>query len=467
MRAAVVKAWPAMADLYEGRCWWMYLDTKRLVTTGLGILLETVGEAQTYVWRRVSDAGEATDAEVAAEYARVRKLTALAKLGGFAYRPSAKLRLSDAQIDAGLWETTNRFWARLAEHWPRLELWPADAQLAALDLIWQNGPDLTEVKRLGLYVWPNMRAAFHAQDWERAAAAVPGSGPRAERRAKLFRNAAEVARLGLDREKLWDKTTPTPEPLAPVNPPEPGRRAPNAGRRDEWVLVDPSGAIVPGSKRDGIHWVTTRAREMHLEAGRLFAAAGGGKPPAITQGGKRPATRYSAGTHGREAIDYATGTWSSRRAKLWELCLWQVGFASWRRSRIAALWEAHTHALPKGGDLSDDADGQVKQFYNGHNALAGRSAGTYARIRELGVGRWTWEDYLSTFGVDLSQLEAALATRKTITDARELQWALARHLGADLPIDGDPGPMTKAALAKVPGATLADKLARLGLSVKE
>ncbi|MGM9015974.1 hypothetical protein ACTFDN_02145, partial [Campylobacter jejuni] len=40
-------------------------------------------------------------------------------------------------------------------------------------------------------------------------------GKRADRRKRLFTNAATVARLDLDRDVLWNLTTPT----APATPP--------------------------------------------------------------------------------------------------------------------------------------------------------------------------------------------------------------------------------------------------------
>ena len=88
----------------------------------------------------------------------------------------------------------------------------------------------------------------------------------------------------------------------------------------------------------------------------------------------------------------------------------------------------------------------------------------YGRIAKLGVANVTWEDYLSRWGVSLAGLQDALDQRRTTNDVRELQWALGRHLGTDLAVDGDPGPQTKAALAKV-GPLNADTLTLLDLVV--
>jgi hypothetical protein len=211
MRASVAAAWPAVASRHEGRCWFLYLDTKLLPTTAIGILLETVEEAQAMPWFRISDGQPATDAEIAAEYRRVKSLTSLAPRGGFAYKPSAQLRLPEATIDELLMETTDRFWNTFKTVHPDADLWPADAQLAALDLMFQNGPKFTRAGGS----WPNMRAAFHAEDWTRAAANVPGTHPRAQFRKRLFTNAAKVKQLGIDPDILWDTKTPEAPPPAP------------------------------------------------------------------------------------------------------------------------------------------------------------------------------------------------------------------------------------------------------------
>lgn len=213
MHQSVRDRWPAMCSKYEGRCWWMYLDTKRLVTTGLGILLETVEEAQSFPWFRISDGQPATKDEIASEYRRVKNLTELAKRGGFAYKPGARLRLPEHIIDEQLLETTGRFWAGLTKAHPAIEEWPADAQLAALDLSWQNGPAFTKAGG----AWPTMRAAFNSQDWKRAASAVPGTHPRAKERKRLFLSAAKGHP---EAPKPIETPDPTPLPVGVI--PGPG-----------------------------------------------------------------------------------------------------------------------------------------------------------------------------------------------------------------------------------------------------
>lgn len=254
-----------------------------------------------------------------------------------------------------------------------------------------------------------------------------------------------------------DKVTPPITPVPPAEPsPVPGK--PVAGSKTEWVRVSNSGSL----NASGNHKVTTRGLAMYLEAGRLFRIAGGGEPPLITQGGKRPATNYSAGTHGREAMDWSTKSFSRKRRRLWEYCTWVVGFATWAREFIAGLWPAHTHGLPKGGDLSEDAVRQVEDFYASKNAL--KSHSKYPRIAAARVQKVTWESYRAGYGVSFSALENAIAKRIKHDDVKDLQWALSRELDADLAIDGDPGSQTKTALAKAGGLNK-ETLEGLGLAV--
>jgi hypothetical protein len=468
VRPPVAAAWPAFCSLYEGRCWWMYLDTKKLPTTGVGFLLETVGEAQGMNWTRVSDGMPATATEVAAEYKRVKALTSLAKLGGYSYKPSAKLRLPEPDIDAALMRTTASFWSTLKRNWPTIEAWPADAQLAGMDLAWQNGANFTESKSGGKYVWPTTRAAFAAQDWAKAASAVPGTGARANARKQLFRNAARVAAAGLDRDVLWYPKIPVIPVPAPVEPPNP----------DPAPQIPPSSKPAPGSKKAKVYvdkygttsatktpfQISTRTQAMWREAVRLYTDAGGVTRPYITQGGYNAGGVVSAsqGTHDGDAIDEMTKDMTAKERKLWEQCAWVVGFAAWLRVYIPGVWPMHCHMIPKGGDISRGAQNQVDQFAQSRNGLAGR--GAYGRITKLGVAHVTWEDYLSRWGVSLSGLQTALDKRTTTNDVRELQWALSRHLGTDLAVDGDPGPVTKAALAKV-GPLTVDTLTLLDLVV--
>lgn len=207
MRSTVAFAWPTFCAQYEGICSWMYCDTKLKVTTGIGFLIDSVAAAQALPWWK-ADGKLASPAEVEVEWRRVKALTALAPRGGFAYASSAVLHIMRADIDRVLMEKTAQFWARLSETLPDIESFPADAQMAVLDEAWQNGPGFLDLRSGGNYVWAGTRAALLSQNFDLAADHVPGTGARAGRRRRLFHNAAEVVRLELDPERLWDADTP-------------------------------------------------------------------------------------------------------------------------------------------------------------------------------------------------------------------------------------------------------------------
>lgn len=192
---------------------------------------------------------------------------------------------------------------------------------------------------------------------------------------------------------------------------------------------------------------TARTVAMVKEQRFLFRLRGGGVYPRITQGGWRPTTDYSKDTHGRDAMDDGTKLWSRERQLLWEWCAWEVGFAGWRRSYIKGLWPVHFHKLPKDGWLSAGAKDQVKQWYQGDNAL--KSDLGYPRILSSGFVARTWESYLSgrSHGhIALAAVQAAFQTGKPIlnsNDIQQIQKALNHFLDSKLLVDGVPGPSTR------------------------
>lgn len=192
---------------------------------------------------------------------------------------------------------------------------------------------------------------------------------------------------------------------------------------------------------------TTRTVAMVNEARFLFRLRGGGDYPAITQGGYSTAVTESAGTHVRDAMDDKTRLLSRERALLWEDANWEVGFAGWRRTYIAGLWQAHFHKLPKNGDLSTAAQKQITQWFQGDNAL--KSDKDYPRILSSGFVARTWESYLSgrPHGhIALEAVQAAFrngAPIRNSNDIHQTQKALNHFLNSKLLVDGVPGPSTR------------------------
>lgn len=195
---------------------------------------------------------------------------------------------------------------------------------------------------------------------------------------------------------------------------------------------------------------TKRSVAMIKEAAYLFRLRGGGTRPKMTQGGYSTAVTASSGTHAKDAQDWGTRWFSLTRAKLWEWCIWEVGFAAWRRTYLAGVWPAHTHALPKEGELSEAAERQIVQWYQGDDAL--KSDRPYPRILSSGFVARTWEKYLAlrpSGTVDLSGVRAAFTAGEPddANDVEQIQRALNHFLDSKLLVDGIPGPATKGVYA--------------------
>jgi len=196
---------------------------------------------------------------------------------------------------------------------------------------------------------------------------------------------------------------------------------------------------------------TVRTAAMVKEARTLYRTRGFGSYPKITQGGyNKGGVAASAGTHDQDAMDDKISVLtSSTKKKAWERCNWEVGFAGWRRPYIAGLWGEHFHKLPKFGQLSDGADNQIKQWYQGDDAL--RSDRDYPGILSSGLASRSWEEYLDLYRSGHVDLEAAViafqtGTRTTSNDIPQIQKRLNHYVGTPLLlVDGIPGAQTRAA----------------------
>src|SRR6266480_95273 len=83
----------------EGRVRWMYLDIKGLVTTGVGNLIDPVASALKLPFVHKGDGSPANEAEISAEWQRLKGNQALAQKRHTACEAITELRLTDAAID--------------------------------------------------------------------------------------------------------------------------------------------------------------------------------------------------------------------------------------------------------------------------------------------------------------------------------------------------------------------------------
>lgn len=376
MRAAVVAAWPAMCRRFEGVTTWMYLDTKGLVTTGVGFLINTVAEAQALPWQ-TKDGKPATATQIKAEWTRVRNQQAWKKFNGLnaVWRNSAVLSLPMETVDAKLLETTDRFWKRLSQALPQIETFPADAQLALMDESWQNGPAFLDAGTS----WTNTRACALAQDWARVAKAVPGNdgSERKTTRIRLFNNAAKVVQLGLDRDVLWNTRTPVATAPTPTPTPAPQETVMHSDKyRCDYV-----------SWRGGNFPLGTRAKLLAIPS-----------TVRVTQGGLSFAPA-SAMTHaGLGAFDLNTD--GMTKDQVWQQAreLLSVGIIPFPRGFNADSFQGRTISNTNDGNehlhcidtdeydhLHPEAQAQVNEWKRGGDGLVG-SARYYGPSGSL--GKW-------------------------------------------------------------------------------
>ena len=168
-------------EAFEGRVPWMYLDTRGLVTTAVGNLIDSEEDACRLAWIR-TDGRHATDAEVRAEWRRVKGMTELARRGAGAAADVTELRLTEADIDALVqcwFDANTRILRRTYTEW---DSWPADAQLGCHSMLWSGAFFPLDSH------WPRFNAAARARDW--VAAAEQCHEQEWNNRCAIARNAA-------------------------------------------------------------------------------------------------------------------------------------------------------------------------------------------------------------------------------------------------------------------------------------
>ena len=158
----------AQLEIFEGTVPWMYLDTKGLVTVGVGEMLANAARAQSLSF--VDPAGQpATEDAILAEFNRVSAL-APAKAAGFYRSPNSPV-LPHAAIDTLLMNHLNFFDGQLAGRFSGYPRFPDPAKLGLLDMIYNLGVT-------GLFHgFPHFMGFVDQQDWLSAAANCHRVGP--------------------------------------------------------------------------------------------------------------------------------------------------------------------------------------------------------------------------------------------------------------------------------------------------
>jgi GH24 family phage-related lysozyme (muramidase) len=203
VKRATVAAFHGFSQDLEGVVRHPYCDAFGLVTTGMGLLCNTLPEFTMLPWKR-PDGTDATRDEVIAAWAAVRSHAEEDKLKGgmyFARYTTIRLDIKDVHKLSERKLTSN--WLLLLRRFPDADEWPADAQLFLCSWAWAVGPAAP---------YPKMSAYLRQKDFDAAAeeCTITANGKvfgtlvtRNARNKVLLRNAARVLSHHLDEEKVW------------------------------------------------------------------------------------------------------------------------------------------------------------------------------------------------------------------------------------------------------------------------
>jgi hypothetical protein len=200
MQASAQSVWFKFISPYEGVVPYMYLDTRQLVTVGVGNLIEPLNLALVLPFQfkvtntlGITPGRLATHAEIEAEWKHLKNhpmAGVLAHYGHTRCRGETNLELSTASQQQLFWTKTSSTEMGLRQRFPSWDRWPADAQLGLLAMGWGLGTG-----PLGLGRFTKFNAACSKQDFDAAADESNISSWPADRNGasvRLFRNAARV-----------------------------------------------------------------------------------------------------------------------------------------------------------------------------------------------------------------------------------------------------------------------------------
>lgn len=228
MHPSVAAAFRGFITNFEGNIPHMYLDSKGLVTVGIGNLIDSPNQAARLPFVRKEDQQPADEAEIRAEWESIKAHQELASAGARAFAELTSLMLTPDAIAQLLDEVLheNERHLKRSTDFSDLDTWPADAQLALLGMAWALGPG---------FGFPSFRAACSRADFLTAAEQCNIRNEERRNRVHqlLLRNAAAVVAVDLPREVLifptimmqpvdifGDPDAPEPEPAPEPAPDE-------------------------------------------------------------------------------------------------------------------------------------------------------------------------------------------------------------------------------------------------------
>lgn len=210
LKQSVIDIFPSFSTKYEGFTPYMYADSKGLVTTGIGNLIDPLPLAMNLPWKR-PDGSLATPSEIQGAWQAVKN--AYPGIQSTGSQTLTNIRLDKDGIAKLVTSKLDQNHQYLVGQYPRYPSWPADAQLALHSISWAWGPAFANV-------W-----GPHGQDFKAAVnqskpdfitgASVmksassgeetrnPGIIPRNAANVQLFQNAADVLDKGANPDLLY------------------------------------------------------------------------------------------------------------------------------------------------------------------------------------------------------------------------------------------------------------------------
>ncbi len=175
---------------YEGAIPHMYLDSKGLVTVGIGHLIINLQSAQKLPFI-TQKAIKATLKEIQVDYDLVKKQSG--NMLASYYKRFTKLKLSAIEIDKLTNKHIDSFYKEIKQIYSDFDNFPSDVKLALLDLIFNVGmPDLKNN-------WPSLNKEVRAKEWGKAALhsnrKVPVSAARNKYVKDLFEKAESAKQV--------------------------------------------------------------------------------------------------------------------------------------------------------------------------------------------------------------------------------------------------------------------------------
>lgn len=168
---------------WEGKVPWMYLDSKGLVTVGVGFYLKDVAQAQALPFINTSTDATASKDEIKTAYEAVAKMEA--KLGAKKYKLDPSIELAEDRFrEIAIQKLKKTYVPAMRKYFAGFDTYPTSAQRALIDLAYNGGAFGTSQLRLA--------ADVLERRWRDAAANVPvrGQQRRTDFRIQLFEAAA-------------------------------------------------------------------------------------------------------------------------------------------------------------------------------------------------------------------------------------------------------------------------------------